>query len=320
MDSDTLHSIGELSRRTGLTVKTIRFYSDRGIVPPTARSPAGHRLYGPDALARLRLARTLRDLGLDLATVRGVLDREASMAEVAEAHADVLDIQIRTLRLRRAVLRAVARSGPTTTEMDLMHRLATLSEAERRRLVGEFLDRAFEGLDTNPEFVALMRSAVPDLPDDPTPDQVEAWVELAGLCQDADFRATLRRTAEEQAVEPSRQDVGSLHDALNRAMGERVDEAVTAGLLPAGAEGVSRSDALGALYADAFARADEGDLRRWLVARLVTTADPDAGRYWRLVATVNGWPPSPTLAPLHSWFTTSALAHSGGSRREGAVR
>ncbi|MBP2342167.1 DNA-binding transcriptional MerR regulator [Streptomyces cinnamonensis] len=44
MDSDTLHSIGELSRRTGLTVKTIRFYSDRGIVPPTARSPAGHRL------------------------------------------------------------------------------------------------------------------------------------------------------------------------------------------------------------------------------------------------------------------------------------
>ncbi|MEU6897392.1 MerR family transcriptional regulator [Streptomyces virginiae] len=320
MDSDALRSIGELARRTGLTVKTIRFYSDQGIVPPTDRSPAGYRLYGPDALARLRLARTLRDLGLDLATVRRVLDREASLAEVTEAHANALDVQIRTLRLRRAVLRAVARSGPTTMEMDLMHRLATLSEAERRRLVADFLDGAFEGLDTNPEFVALMRSAVPDLPDDPTPDQVEAWVELAGLCQDPDFRVTMRRTAEEQAAEPSRQDVGALHDALNRAMGERIDEAVTAGLLPASAEGASRSDALGSLYADAFARADEGGLRRWLLARLGTAAEPDAGRYWRLVATVNGWPASPTLAPLHSWFTTAAPAHSGGSRGEGAVR
>jgi len=35
MNGDTLYSIGELARRTGLTVKTIRFYSDRGIVAPT---------------------------------------------------------------------------------------------------------------------------------------------------------------------------------------------------------------------------------------------------------------------------------------------
>lgn len=88
MDSDTLCSIGELSRRTGLTVKTIRFYSDRGIVPPTDRSPAGYRLYGPDVLTRLDLARTLRELGPDLATVRKVLDQEASLSEVTQAHAD----------------------------------------------------------------------------------------------------------------------------------------------------------------------------------------------------------------------------------------
>lgn len=67
MDGDTLYSIGDLARRTGLTVKTIRFYSDSGIVPPTDRSPAGYRLYDIDALARLDLVRTLRDLGLDLA-------------------------------------------------------------------------------------------------------------------------------------------------------------------------------------------------------------------------------------------------------------
>ncbi|MEU7728150.1 MerR family transcriptional regulator [Streptomyces sp. NPDC040724] len=319
MDSDVLHSIGELSRRTGLTVKTIRFYSDKGIVPPTDRSPAGYRLYGPDALARLDLVRTLRDLGLDLATVRKVLDREASIAEVTEAHANALDVQIETLRLRRAVLRAVARRGPTTLEMDLMHRLATLSQAERRRLVSGFIDDAFEGLRANPEFVTLMRSTLPELPDDPTPEQVEAWVELAGLCQDAGLRVTLRRTAEEQAEELSQQDVGTLHDALDQAMRERIDEAVSAGLLPASARGASLPDSLASLYAHAFERADASDLRRWLLARLQTTADPDAARYWQLLATVNGWPASPTLAPVHSWFTT-VFATNDGDRHKGLTR
>ncbi|GEB62352.1 hypothetical protein GCM10017674_81550 [Streptomyces gardneri] len=104
MDGDTLFTIGALTRRTGLTVKTIRFHSDTGIVPPTDRSPAGHRLYAIGALARLDLVRTLRDLGLDLAVILQVLDREVSVPEVAGAHADALEVQIRTLRLRRAVL------------------------------------------------------------------------------------------------------------------------------------------------------------------------------------------------------------------------
>nr|WP_281423618.1 MerR family transcriptional regulator [Nocardia tengchongensis] len=40
MDDETLYPIGALAERTGLTVKTIRFYSDKGIVPPTTYSPA----------------------------------------------------------------------------------------------------------------------------------------------------------------------------------------------------------------------------------------------------------------------------------------
>ncbi|MCX4962399.1 MerR family transcriptional regulator [Streptomyces virginiae] len=319
MDSTTLHSIGELARRTGLTVKTVRFYSDQGIVPPTERSPAGYRLYGPDALARLDLARTLRDLGIDLATVRKVLDREASVAEVAAAHADALDVQIRTLSLRRAVLRAVAGRGPTTMEMDLMHRLATLSRAERRRLIRDFIEEVFQDPHTNPEFAALMRSVVPELPDDPTPEQVEAWVELAGLCQDEDFRAAIRRTAEDQAVEPDQQEAGTLQDALDRAMRERIDEAVSVGLLPVSVGGALLAGSLGSLYADAFERADEGGLRRWLLARLRTTADPHAERYWRLLGTVNGWPAAPALAPVHSWFTT-VLAPGDGDDHEGPTR
>ncbi|MFI5641026.1 MerR family transcriptional regulator [Streptomyces goshikiensis] len=298
MDNEKLYSIGELSRRSGLPVKTIRFYSDLGIVPPTDRSPAGYRLYGLGVLARLDLARTLRELGLDLATVRTVLDREASLPEVVAAHADALDTQIRTLRVRRAVLRAI-----TGQETDLVHRLTTLTRTGHHRLV---TDDAFDGLRANPEVAALMRSVLPELPDDPAPGQVDAWVELAELCRSADFRAAVRRTADAQAEELARCDAGALQDAIDRAVRERLDEAVAAGLLPACATGPSRPGTPADLYAHAFERAGEGDLRGWLLARLRAGDEPLVERYWLLLATVNGWPASATLAPVHPWFTESA--------------
>ncbi|MFF0746333.1 MerR family transcriptional regulator [Streptomyces sp. NPDC004111] len=306
---DTLYTIGDLSRRTGLTVKAIRYYSDQGIVPPTDRSPGGYRLYGVDALARLNLVRTLRDLGLELTVVREVLDRKVSLSDVAETHADALDVQIQSLRLRRAVLRAVARRGPTPTEMNLMHHLATLSRTERHQLVADFVDAAFAEPHTNPEAEALLRSTLPDLPDDPTSEQVEAWVELAEICQSDRFRAAVRRAAEEQAAEFAARDTDGLHAELNRTLHERIDEAVSAGFLPAEAA-APRSETISDLYARAFDSAGDGDLRRWLLVRLHGGTEPLVARYWTLLASVNGWPASSALAPVRDWFSKALPQHA----------
>lgn len=200
MDGGALFPIGEPARRTGLTVKAIRFYSDEGIVPPTGRSPAGYRLYGHDAVARLDLVRTLRELDLDLPTIRRVLDRELTLTEVAAAHAEALAARIGVLRLRRAVLTAVVERGAGPEEMGLMHRLAKLSEDGRRQLVDEFLDRAFGDLADDPAFAGIIRSLTPELPEEPEVEQVEAWVELARLTQDPDFRACVRRLAEHHVL------------------------------------------------------------------------------------------------------------------------
>lgn len=164
MDATTLYSIGELSRRTGLPVRTIRFYSDSGVVAPTTRSPAGYRLYDLDALLRLELLRTLRELGMDLATIQRVLDRELSVAEVAAAHADATDVQIRALQLRRSVLRAVAGGGAGPEETKLMHRLTQLSGEERRRLIDDFLEGTFGTVDADPAAAAMVRAATPTSP------------------------------------------------------------------------------------------------------------------------------------------------------------
>jgi DNA-binding transcriptional MerR regulator len=92
-----MFSIGDLARRTGLPVRTIRFYSEIGVVPESARNPAGYRRYDHEAVTRLDLVRTLRELGLPLETIRALLAAQTSLSQVAAAHVEKLDLQIQGL-------------------------------------------------------------------------------------------------------------------------------------------------------------------------------------------------------------------------------
>ncbi|MDX2642605.1 MerR family transcriptional regulator [Streptomyces sp. PA03-1a] len=304
MNGDARYSIGDLARRTGLTVKTIRSYSDRGIVTPAGRSPAGYRRYGDEAPARLELVRTLRELGLDLATIRRVVDRELSLPEVAAAHAAALEAQIRTLRLRRAVLTAVARRGSTPEETELMHELAGLSAVERGRLIDDFLDAVLGGpgdLADAPTLAGLRRSLTPELPEDPEPDQVQAWVELAELSRDPGFRATMRRMAGEHAADRARAGTTSPRRDVVASVGERVGPAVAAGVDPASDRARTVVAAVAAECADLLGAADGAELRRRLLTRLRTASDPRRERYARLLAVVNGWPVLESRGPALDW-------------------
>lgn len=310
MDDETLFTIGALAERTGLTVKTIRFYSDKGVVPPTEHSPGGYRLYDIHALACLEMVRTLRDLGVDLATIRQVLARETTVADVAAAHADALDVQIRVLRLRRAVLRAVAKRGSDHEEMKLMHELVKLSEAERQRLIHDFVDDTFGAVDGNPAMVELLRSTMPELPDDPRPEQVEAWVELAELVQDSDFRAAVRRMAEYQAKERGNGDTTGLHHELTETIATTVREAQSAGVAPDSLAARLIVDTLASRYAQTFGKADDAALRGWILERLEVSNDERVQRYWQLVGTINDWPDTPDLSGVFAWLTAAMRAHS----------
>ncbi|ATL32913.1 MerR family transcriptional regulator [Streptomyces formicae] len=315
MNGDTLFSIGDLARRTGLTVKTVRFYSDAGIVPPTDRTPSGYRLYGTSAVARLDLVRTLRELGLDLATIRRVVDREVPLPEVAAAHAEALDVQIRVLRLRRAVLTAVAQRGSTPEELDLMHKLAKLSAAERGRLIDDFLGTVFDGLRTHPAFAAVVRSMTPELPDDPDPEQVTAWVELAELFQDEGFRATMRQMAGQLADDRTPESASAVPRVLAETVRAQVTPALAAGIDPASPLAEPVVTAISAHYARILDRPDDIDLRGLLADRLHSMDDPRRDQYLRLLAVINGWPAPESLAPALQWSVEALHARLPRERR-----
>lgn len=73
-----LLKIGEVAARSGLTVKTIRFYCDEGLIQPASRSDGGFRLFSPDVFEELTFIRTLRALEITLPDVMKILESRRS--------------------------------------------------------------------------------------------------------------------------------------------------------------------------------------------------------------------------------------------------
>ena len=70
--------IGEVSKRTGLPVKTIRFYCDQGLLQPSGRSDAGYRLFDQDNLAELTIIRALRSMDVSIPELLKILEMRRS--------------------------------------------------------------------------------------------------------------------------------------------------------------------------------------------------------------------------------------------------
>jgi MerR family copper efflux transcriptional regulator len=65
--------IGELARQAGCTVKAVRFYEARGLLPRAARTPSGYRHYGATEARRLLFIRRAKQLGLSLEKIRALV-------------------------------------------------------------------------------------------------------------------------------------------------------------------------------------------------------------------------------------------------------
>ncbi|MDP2062394.1 MAG: helix-turn-helix domain-containing protein [Phaeovulum sp.] len=95
----------DLARATGCNLETIRYYEGVGLLPPPARTAAGHRSYGTADVQRLRFILRARELGFTLEDVRGLQGlgdgallscaevRDKAEAHLAEVRAKIADLQ-----------------------------------------------------------------------------------------------------------------------------------------------------------------------------------------------------------------------------------
>ncbi|WP_329144607.1 TIGR03086 family metal-binding protein [Streptomyces sp. NBC_01456] len=320
-----LRGIGEIARKTGLSVKLIRHWSDVGVVPPAGRTPAGYRVYNSESQARLELARTLRDLGLGLSQIRDVLNREHTLTEVATAHVDALEVQIRALRTQQAVLRSVTRRSTTAEGLAFMTRTARLSASERRMLIQEFVTEALADLDV-PAYRRGLLAATPDLPDNPTDEQVDAWIELSELVSDPALCTGVRRIAQYAAEHaPGDHDDRTLQEArqLTDDWTQRVNTAIHAGIAPdsPAADQVVAAVVTAWIPTQTHTRnavhTDGAPARRVLLDQLEIVCDTKVERYWQLMCIINGWPLRPSMAAAGNWLKTALRTNPApGARAE----
>lgn len=188
--------VGQVAKRTGLTVRTLHHYEEIGLLEPGARTASGHRLYGEGELRRLQQIASLKHLGVPLAEIRECLERpEYSLGQVLELQMERIDQQIeRQGRVRRQieVLLGQLRDGERVSVDDLLRTIeitvrceryyspAQLEQLERRRNeVGEERMRSVqqEWTELYAAFAEAMREGV-----DPAAPRARALAERsAGL-------------------------------------------------------------------------------------------------------------------------------------------
>jgi len=232
-----------------------------------------------------------------------------TLDQVAGAHADAIDLHIRQLTLRRAVLRALARNGSRPEEVRRMSAFARASADEVDRIMEEFLAAVFADREDDP-FAERMRAGLPMLPSEPSDAQVDAWIELAGLVSDPSFRERVRSMVAEgarvRATRAGKPDEGA--QEAGRMVSEEAGQAVSRGVAPDSAEGAAIVSELVSRFSAASGREDEAAYRDELADQLATFSDHRVERYWQLIGLINGWPEQPSHVPAYEWFIAGLRA------------
>ena len=115
-------SIGEVARRTGITVETLRYYEDLGLLPPVPRTRGGSRRFAPDVIAQLRFIKHAQSLGLSLRDIQAMTGQKG--ADRRDTCRQVHDILTRQLGFVNQRLTELAEARQT-----LLTYLASCEEA-----------------------------------------------------------------------------------------------------------------------------------------------------------------------------------------------
>jgi DNA-binding transcriptional MerR regulator len=132
-------TIGEAARDSGVKVTTIRFYEERGLLPAPPRSEGGQRLYSARDLARLRFIRHARDLGFDMAAIKGLLDLAAHPDQPCHQADRLAGERLQDVRRRIDALRGLE------TELERMLAACRRGQAEHCAVLESLADHAHCG-------------------------------------------------------------------------------------------------------------------------------------------------------------------------------
>ena len=103
MNEPRLYTIEQVAARTGFTKRTLRYYEEVGLLPPTNRTEGNYRRYGEADIQRLERIKNLRDLlGFSLTDIRELLEVEDERGQIKVAYRHETENLAKVARLDRA--------------------------------------------------------------------------------------------------------------------------------------------------------------------------------------------------------------------------
>jgi DNA-binding transcriptional MerR regulator len=133
--SEELMQVGDLAQETGKTVRAIHLYEEMELLKPAARSKGRYRLYGPEALVRIRWIGKLQDLGFSLTDIKAIVkgvEREgqatsapSAMVKVRQVYKDKLAATRSQIERLRTLEREILAS------LDYLHTCESLCEPDK---------------------------------------------------------------------------------------------------------------------------------------------------------------------------------------------
>jgi DNA-binding transcriptional MerR regulator len=146
MTSEPL-KVGELARRTGLTIRTLHHYDEIGLLKPSLHTDVGHRQYTAGDVARLQQVLSLRQLGFSLEEISDCLDRPGfSPLEVIGLHLARVREQIELQRKLCERLEAIAAHFRTAEEVSADEFLQAIEVMNMVRIEDYYTSEQLESL------------------------------------------------------------------------------------------------------------------------------------------------------------------------------
>jgi DNA-binding transcriptional MerR regulator len=231
--------VGDLAKQTGVSVRTLHYYDEIGLLSPSARTESGYRLYATNDIVRLQQIVSLRQIGFALEEIRECLQQgNFSLAQVIQLHMKRLREQIEMSEklLKRLEMIAEMNSTKTVSVEDLMQTIEAICMFEkyytpeqletlkqRRELLGE---EAINQAQANwQELIEQVRIEMSN-GTDPTSEVMQVlaqrWLELveAFTGGDAGIAKSLNTMYQEEGSEVV------THGAVDAAMWEYMGKAI----------------------------------------------------------------------------------------------
>lgn len=297
------YTIGQVAKLSGIPVRRIRFYADHGLLPEASRTESGYRLFDQTDLTKLELIRALRKAGIGLEPIRAVLSQERSIGQILSLQLAEIESQIAAQRRVAATIRAALRSSePTINDLRRISEMTNVSNADRIDVFRRFLDRAVSGATVDKTWKEwMLEMSRPELTDNPTDEQIDAWIELSALLADPSFIDKMRRNAEDSVIR-LKGDV--LRETWQTVLAKSRD-AMSRNVEPGSVEG----QALAGDYLEGWARAQGTDLNEENTRRMgrkILEHKPNMQRYWELIHILKGTH-LPEVDEVFSWIDQAVM-------------